>query len=251
MVLHACLALVALGVAADRAPPPRETRDGQRYDVQLARLRYSGGQWDPRPTGWTRLAWEVRQRTSVAIDLEIADVSPEEPALFDHPLLLWEGDRSFPPLSRRAVEQLHRHLMLGGTLLVDAADGRVDGPFYLDAVRELRRMLPDHPLVRVPNDHVFYKAFYLVDRQGGRVAGKPYLEGIFIDGRLAVIVATQDLGGAMARDAFGEWQFDVQTGGDAAREMTFRIGINLVMYALCLDYKEDQVHIPFILKRRR
>jgi hypothetical protein len=23
------------------------------------------------------------------------------------------------------------------------------------------------------------------------------------------------------------------------------------MYALCLDYKEDQVHIPFIMKRRR
>jgi hypothetical protein len=27
--------------------------------------------------------------------------------------------------------------------------------------------------------------------------------------------------------------------------------VNLAMYALCLDYKEDQVHIPFIMKRRR
>jgi hypothetical protein len=24
-----------------------------------------------------------------------------------------------------------------------------------------------------------------------------------------------------------------------------------VMYALCLDYKSDQVHVPFIMKRRR
>ena len=31
---------------------------------------------------------------------------------------------------------------------------------------------------------------------------------------------------------------------------TDRLGINLVMYALCLDYKTDQVHVPFILKRR-
>jgi hypothetical protein len=23
------------------------------------------------------------------------------------------------------------------------------------------------------------------------------------------------------------------------------------MYALCLDYKADQVHVPFIMKRRR
>ena len=41
------------------------------------------------------------------------------------------------------------------------------------------------------------------------------------------------------------------SGGDTVREMTFRLGINVLMYALCLDYKEDQVHIPFILKRRQ
>ena len=34
-------------------------------------------------------------------------------------------------------------------------------------------------------------------------------------------------------------------------ETAVRWGINAVMYALCLDYKSDQVHIPFILKRRR
>lgn len=227
------------------------TAADQRHDVQLARLRYTGGNWNPRPNSWGRLAWEVRRRTSIAIDLDVAELSPEDPALFEHPLLLWEGDRAFPPLPQRAIDALHRHLLLGGTLFVDASDGRANGPFYVAVLRELRRILPEQPVVRVPNDHVFYKSFYLVDRNGGRVAGKPYLEGNFVDGRLAVIVATQDLGGAMARDAFGQWQYDVPTGGDAAREMTFRIGVNLVMYALCLDYKEDQVHIPFILKRRR
>ena len=60
-----------------------------------------------------------------------------------------------------------------------------------------------------------------------------------------------DLAGAMARDEFGEWTYDVGAGGEVVREMTFRLGLNVVMYALCLDYKEDQVHIPFILKRRR
>ena len=38
---------------------------------------------------------------------------------------------------------------------------------------------------------------------------------------------------------------------DRPGERAFRLGVNLVMYALCLDYKEDQVHIPFILKKRR
>jgi hypothetical protein len=33
--------------------------------------------------------------------------------------------------------------------------------------------------------------------------------------------------------------------------MSFRLGINVVMYALTGTYKKDQVHIPFILQRRR
>ena len=40
-------------------------------------------------------------------------------------------------------------------------------------------------------------------------------------------------------------------GGSPQRELSFRMGINLVMYALCVNYKADQVHIPFILKRRK
>jgi hypothetical protein len=29
-----------------------------------------------------------------------------------------------------------------------------------------------------------------------------------------------------------------------------RLGVNVAMYALCTDYKDDAVHLPFILKRR-
>ena len=36
-----------------------------------------------------------------------------------------------------------------------------------------------------------------------------------------------------------------------SREYALRVGVNAFMYTLCLDYKQDQVHIPFILKRRR
>jgi hypothetical protein len=39
-------------------------------------------------------------------------------------------------------------------------------------------------------------------------------------------------------------------GGATQREAAVRLGVNLVMYALCLDYKDDQVHAPFILRRR-
>jgi hypothetical protein len=219
-------------------------------DVSIALLRYDGN-WNPRPTGLSRLAWEVRKRTSVAMDLEIHAAHATEPGLFAYPLLFWAGDQGFSPLPDEAVLQLRQHLRMGGTLFIDVSDATERGPFHQSALRELARILPEEPLVRIPADHVFYKAFYLVDSHGGRVPTRSYLEGVFLEERLAVVLALNDIAGAMARDSFGQWQYDVGAGGDTTREMTFRLGINLVLYSLCLDYKDDQVHIPFILERRQ
>jgi hypothetical protein len=34
-------------------------------------------------------------------------------------------------------------------------------------------------------------------------------------------------------------------------ELQRRLSVNLVLYALCVDYKSDQVHAPAILERRK
>ena len=65
-----------------------------------------------------------------------------------------------------------------------------------------------------------------------------------------MLYSRHDLGGAWARDNLGSWQHPVMPGGDEQRERAIRLGVNLVMYALCLDYKDDQVHAPFIMRRR-
>ncbi len=77
------------------------------------------------------------------------------------------------------------------------------------------------------------------------------MEGVVADGRLVCRYVANDLGGAWARDDFGNYDFPCEPGGEKQRELAFRMGVNLVMYALCLDYKSDQVHVPFIMKRRR
>lgn len=38
-------------------------------------------------------------------------------------------------------------------------------------------------------------------------------------------------------------------GGERQREMAYRFGVNLAMYALTGNYKTDQVHVPAILER--
>lgn len=245
-ILAGLAALASVPVLAQSAQPTNE-----RPDFTFALIRYAGGNWNPRPTGLSRLAWEIRKRTSIAIDLETAAVDPTQPGVFEYPLLVWQGDAAFPALSEQAIVHLRQHLRMGGTLLVDVSDGLENGGFHRSVMRELKRILPTTQIERVPAEHVLYKSFYLLDRHGGRVSTRSFLEGAFVEDRLAVVISLNDLAGAMARDEFGEWVYDVGAGGDATREMTFRLGLNLVMYALCLDYKEDQVHIPFILKRRR
>ena len=77
------------------------------------------------------------------------------------------------------------------------------------------------------------------------------MEGVIRDDRLVCAYVANDLGGAWARDDFGNYDFPCEPGGEQQRELAFRLGVNLVMYALCLDYKSDQVHVPFIMRRRR
>ena len=43
--------------------------------------------------------------------------------------------------------------------------------------------------------------------------------------------------------------YPVVPGGEAQREMSFRTGVNIVMYALTGNYKADQVHVPALLER--
>lgn len=219
-------------------------------DLVVGQLQ-TGGTWNPRPTGLRRLLWEVTQRTSIEVQLEPVAVGPEDPKLFHFPLLYWSGSGATPPLSDEAVKRLRRHLTYGGTLIIDSADADPGGPFDVAVRRDLERVLPRAPLVRVPPDHVLYKTFYLVEHQAGRTLRLPHMEGVVVDDRFAVVYSQNDLGGAWARDAFGRWEHEVTPGGERQREMAFRLGINLVMYSLCLDYKDDLVHTPFIMKRRR
>jgi len=220
-------------------------------DVHLALLRYPGGNFNPRPNGLLRLTWELRRRTSIDAALDIAQVDPNLDDLYSYPFVIWQGDKEFPPLTPTTITHLRQHLNKGGTLWVDVSDGIVNGSFYGSVVRDLKRIFPDGELKHLETSHVLYKAFYLIDRHGGRIPSRSYLEAMFVDNRLAVVISFNDVLGAMSRDAFGEWDYPTGDGGMAARESSYRLAINLVMYALCLDYKDDQVHIPFILQRRR
>jgi hypothetical protein len=223
--------------------------DGDKF--QIASLVYNGGSWQPHPTALRRVLWEIDKRTSIDARLEPVEVRLASAELYRHPFLYLAGDRAFPAFAESDVVRLRRHLQAGGFLLVDSAEGHPGGGFDVSVRALVARLFPKEPLAALPDDHVVYKSFYLLKAPAGRVLAVPYLEAVIHDGRAALIYCQNDLGGAWSRDEFGQWEHEVFPGGDAQREQAFRLGINLAMYATCLDYKTDQVHVPFILRRRR
>jgi len=220
----------------------------------------SGPNGLPRTAGLQRLGTEIAVRTSIEVARDNpVSVGLAQEKLFETPFLYLSGDKKFTTPTGRELENLRRHLTFGGFLLIDSAEGRAGGDFDA-SVRQLVAELfpaPAPGFQPLPDDHVIYKSFYLTRTVAGRVAAARELEAVFPGGvgtpggRAAIVYSQNDLGGAWAKDAFGNFLYQCYPGGEEQREHAFRLGINLAMYALCLDYKTDQVHVPFILKRRR
>ncbi len=241
---------MGLGAVLMRGRWARAIGPGSKF--RFGQLVLPTGNSNPRPTALRRMAWEIEKRTSIDVDLTPKMVDLEKDSLADTPFLYLAGDREFEVPSPHAVEKLRRFLTFGGFLLIDSAEGTTDGAFD-KSVRRLVEVLyppPKKGLEIVPGDHVLFKSFYLTDRAFGRVALSPVVEGVMEGGRLGLCYVQNDLGGAWSRDNFGNYEFECVPGGERQREMAFRMGINIVMYALCLDYKSDQVHVEFIMRRR-
>lgn len=239
-------ALAAAGLAL-----PRGARAiGASTAFAIARLQYDGD-WNPRPNAARRLMAEVAKATSVETAEAPVDLAADSPKLFDHPFLYAAGTGEFPVLPRRARENLGRFLRFGGFLLVDGSNGEPDGTFDRSFRREMEQVLPGHRLARLDDDHSIFRSFFLVSRVVGRVAERPYLEGITIDDWTPVVYTANDLGGALERDPFGNYRFDVVPGGEDQRSWATRLSVNLVLYALTVNYKKDQIHVEAILRRRR
>ncbi len=213
---------------------------------------------DISAAGMRGLAAILGRRTAVdAADPMAVDLERDELAFFS--LIYWPMTEAQAPLSRLAVDRINFFLRNGGTILFDTRDGGLSGPGGSAAdgagARLLQRLaegLEIPPLAPVGPEHVLTKTFYLLPDFPGRDVGAPLWvqsEARGIDEVSSVIVGGNDYAAAWAVDASGRPILPVSPGGEVQREMAYRFGINLVMYALTGNYKADQIHVPAILER--
>jgi len=178
-------------------------------------------------------------------------IDPETDELAFYPLIYWPLGSPAKTLSDDAVERINGYLSRGGTILFDTTQGNGGGA-NLDFVAR-RLGLPI--LVPVGPDHVLGRAFYLLKSFPGRWAdGRLWVEGTterVNDGVSPVIAGANDWAAAWATDDAGRPLYAMGSGGRRQRELSFRFGVNLVMYVLTGNYKSDQIHLPAIIERLR
>jgi hypothetical protein len=246
------LVLIALGVVSLGAP--RLARAFGDQGAFEPRILLTGAQTQAaRPSAPARWSWELVQRTSAPARLRPAPVRADDASITDAPFLYWSGEAAVAPLTSAELTGLRRFFSLGGLLLVDDASPAPNGepgPFGKSARAELARVLPESTPIAIGADHVLFRTFYLLRRAEGRIEGARTLDAVMRGGQVLVLFSSHDLGGALARSPTGVWEHPVTPGGDAQRERAIRLAVNIAMYVLCSNYKDDQVHAPFLMRRR-
>jgi hypothetical protein len=149
------------------------------------------------------------------------------------------------------MERLARYLAYGGFLYIDDITGSDSSPFD-QAVRELcERLFPTRSLAPLPSDHSLYRSFFLIRRPVGRVDRFPYLEGVTVGDLTPVVYGRNDLSGALERGPDGRHRAACVPGGEQQRREAVKLGVNLVMYCLTTNYKQDQAHVDELRREKK
>lgn len=226
-------------------------------NMRLAYIETGDAKTDRRTReGLNGVTLTLYRRTSVE-PAEPHAVNAETDALDVYPILFLVLPDAPERLSDTAIARLNAYMRSGGTLFIDTRAGGTIGQSGFDGLSEILPGLDTPQLQPTPNDHVLSKSFYLLSSFPGRYSARPlWIEATSStnreerrgDGVSRLLVTDADYVSAWAIDNRGRTLYSVD-GGDEQRERALRFGVNLMMYVLTGNYKEDQVHIPALLER--
>ncbi|WP_155903518.1 DUF4159 domain-containing protein, partial [Azospirillum brasilense] len=222
-------------------------------ETYLAYVRTGDGTVDDTSRAGLESLVDVLTRRTAVEAAGAVGVDPESDELAFYPLLYWPVSGGQRALTDHARARLNEYMRNGGTILFDTRDQSAGAVGGNQALQGMVQGLDIPPLALVPPDHVLTKSFYLLNDFPGRYNGGNLWiearEGRANDGVSPVLIGGNDWAAAWAANRNGQPLYAVVPGGERQREMAYRFGVNLVMYALTGNYKADQVHVPAILER--
>jgi len=209
--------------------------------VLIAKVRYGKKRVGVTPDGrtYTYGDWEC-DRGDIPHLLEIANrvlhmnytwrtVSlrrlTDDPA--EIPIIYFTGHREIH-LDTESLRKLKRFILAGGTVFVDACCGSTR--FTDSFEKQMERIFPDRPLVRIPASHPVFRSFYDIKKVSyvkgvpASEGDRPALWGFEIGCRMAVIFTKYDLSCG--------WDGHLPHGPGYAMADARKMGVNMIAYAL-------------------
>lgn len=218
----------------------------ERGFLQIAKIRHNGT-WDAAPRALTNLLKALNQNAGMIASTKTPSLPASDPNLMQYPLLYMHGRSQFS-LSKTEQSNLKQALDNGAVLFADACCGAQ--PFDKSFRQLMQEIFPTKQLKRIPVDHPLFseQTGYDVRRVRRRqmevndvnqplkaetLVVEPLLEGIEIDGHLAVIYSKYDISCAL------EQQASVACAGYVPQDAV-NLALNIVRYALLQDiaYRE-------------
>jgi len=207
-------------------------RDNSKADkFRIGQLMHEGD-WSPDAAGLSTLLDAMGASTSLKVSFSTHSLKLDGKELTTYPFVYLTGHDDFR-LSDAEVAALREYLRAGGFLFADACCGRkaFDAAFR----REMARVLPAAKLERIPASHPIFSAHQpirsvnysqaAVVQRGLTNPSAPMLEGIAIDGNLAVVYSPFDLGCG--------WELKPHPYGIGLESQdAIRLGMNVILYAV-------------------
>jgi len=197
--------------------------NGKETAIQCANLIY-GGTHTSRCFSDEFLS-EVQKQTTIATERRFKSVKLSSDELSKFPFAMMTGESDFH-FSKKERETLKEYLEGGGFLLASA--GCSSGEFDKAFRREVKAAFPEKTLTKIKMDHTIYKTVYDIEKietKGYGSSSSTQLEGIEIDGKLAVVYSPQGLNDTSSTEGC------CCCGGNEIRN-AMQVNMNIIVYAL-------------------
>ncbi|MBC8115255.1 MAG: DUF4159 domain-containing protein, partial [Candidatus Saccharimonas sp.] len=242
-----------MAYATGREPPnktdaPKKVADTADLDnverglLQIAQIRHDGA-WNAAPRALRNLLVALNDTVGLAAATKPRDLILADPNVFQYPILYMHGRNRFA-MNADERKQLKEYLGRGGVLFADACCGAK--PFDRGFREFANSLYPDKKLERIPVDHELFsekigrdirklkrRTQEAADQAAASMVvreAEPFLEGIEIDGRYAVIYSKYDISCALERQAAGNCEGYLP-------EDAVKLATNIVLYALLQELR--------------
>ena len=137
-------------------------------------------------------------------------------------------------LTPAEAARLREYLRNGGTIIFNALVGHPD--FYQSALAAAQQIMPENPVYRLRLDHPLFRAYHEIKqvkyreraiRDGVVTDPYPWLDGVDIDNRTAIIISRWDIAMGWEKNRHDSWGYE---DADARR-----LGANMVSYVTAMQ----------------